>query len=131
MKPHLRLGDLLAVTAVFEFGTGLVLVAFPSALAAFLLGSQLDTPVGLTVARVAGVALLALGAACWLARREGQTPAARGLAGAMVLYNTGAVAVLGYAAVALGLSGIGLWPAVVAHAAMAGWCMVSLLEKRP
>ena len=122
---------LLAVTAVFEAGTGLVLVAFPSALAVFLLGSKLDTPVGLTVARVAGVALLALGVACWLARLDDQTPAARGLAGAMLLYNAGAVCVLGHAFVVLGLSGIGLWPAVVAHAAMAGWCIKSILRKRP
>jgi hypothetical protein len=123
--------NLLAVTAALEFGTGLVLVTFPSALADFLLGSQLDAPVGLTVARIAGVALLALGVACWLGRLYGQTPVARGLAGAMVLYNAGAVAVFGYAAVALGLSGIGLWPAAVAHAAMAGWCIESILRKRP
>jgi hypothetical protein len=123
--------NLLAITAVLEFPTGLALVALPSVLATFLLGSQLDTPVGLTVARVGGVALLALGAACWLARLDGETRVARGLAGALVLYNVGAAVVLVYAGIALGLSGIGLWPAVVVHAAMAGWCITSLLRERP
>ena len=106
---------LLATTAVLEFGTGLVLVAVPSALTTLLLGAQLDTPVGLTVARVGGVALLAIGTACWLARLDGQSRVARGLAGAMVIYNAGAVAIFVYAGLALRLSGNGLWPAVVAR----------------
>jgi hypothetical protein len=122
--------NLLTLTAVLEFATGLVLVMFPSALAVSLLGPQLDTVVGLTVARVAGVALLALGAACWFARLDGTTRAARGLAGAMMLYNAGIVVVFGYAAVVLGLSGIGLWPTIVAHAVMAGWCFKCILGRR-
>jgi len=51
--------NLLTLTAVLEAGTGLGLVAFPSLVATLLLGSSLDDPVALTVARVAGVALLA------------------------------------------------------------------------
>ncbi len=123
--------NFLAATAVLEFGTGLVLVAIPSALARLLLGAQLDTPVGLTVARLCGVALLAIGAACWLARLEGQSRVAGGLAGAMVIYNAGAVAIFVYAGLAIRLSGIGLWPVVVAHAAMAIWCITILLSRRP
>lgn len=123
--------NLLTMTAVCEVGIGLVLVALPSPLAMFLLGSALDTPVASTVARVTGVALLALGVACWLARRDGQSPAATGLAGALVLYNAGIVAVLVYAGLALGLSSIGLWPTVLLHAAMTGWCVTSLLRRHP
>jgi hypothetical protein len=122
--------NLLATTAVLEFGTGLVLIASPSALATLLLGAQLDSPVGLTVARVGGVALLAIGTACWLARLEGHSRVARSLAGAMVIYNAGAVAIFVHAALALRLSGIGLWPAVVIHAAMTAWCITSLLSRR-
>lgn len=122
--------NLLAITAVLEFGTGLALAAIPSALATLLLGARLDTPVGVTVARVGGVALLAIGAACWLARLDGQSRAARGLAAAMVIYNAGAVAIFVYAGLALRLSGVGLWPVVVVHAAMTVWCITSLLGRR-
>jgi len=122
--------SLLATTAVLEFGTGLVLIALPSALTTLLLGSKLDTPVGLTIARIGGVALLTIGTACWLARLEGESRVARGLVIAMLLHNAGADAIFVYARLTLGLSGIGLWPAVVVHAAMAGWCIANLLRVR-
>jgi hypothetical protein len=121
--------NVFTLTAVIEVATGLVLVTLPSLLATLLLGSSLDTPVALTVARVAGVALLALGFACWLARHDGQSCVARGLVGAMVLYSAGVLTVLVYAGRGLGLSGIGLWPTVVLHAAMTVWCVMSPLGK--
>jgi hypothetical protein len=121
--------NLLTLEAVFEVGVGLAMVVLPSSLATLLLGSPLDTPGALTFARVAGVALLALGIACWLARHDGQSRAARGLLGAMVVYNAGVFMVLAYAGIALGLSGIGLWPVVVVHAAMTVWCVMGLLNK--
>jgi PPE-repeat protein len=123
--------SLLTMTAVIEGGTGLVLVALPSPLAALLLGSSLKTPVALTVARVAGVALIAAGVACWLARHDGQSRAARGLVGAMALYNAGIFTVLVYAGLGSGLVGIGLWPTVLVHAAMTLWCVTSLPRNRP
>lgn len=123
--------NFLATTAVLEFATGVVLVVIPSALATLLLGAQLDTPVGLTIARVGGLALLAIGTACWFARLDGQSRVARGLAGAMVIYNAGVVAIFVYAGLAMRLTGIGLWPVVVAHAAMATWCITILLSRRP
>jgi hypothetical protein len=119
--------NLLTITAVMEVGTGLVLVALPSLLATLLLGSPLETPVALALARIAGIALVAIGVTCWLARQDGQSRAGRGVVGAMVLYNVGVFAVLVYAGIGLGLSGIGLWPTVVAHAIMTVWCVTSLL----
>jgi heme A synthase len=77
---------------------------------------------------VAGVALLALWVACWLARHDGQSRAARGLVGAMVLDNAAVVVLLVYAGIGSGLSGIGLWPVVLVHAAMTVWCAMSLLN---
>ena len=121
--------NLLTLTAVIEVGTGLMLVALPSLLVTLLLGSSLDTPVALIVARVAGVALLALGVACWLARHDAQSRAARGLVGAMVLYNAAITTVLVYAGIGLGLSSIGLWPVVLLHAVMTVWCVMCLLNK--
>jgi hypothetical protein len=120
--------SLFGVTAVLEGGTGILLAALPSQLAALLLGSPFDSPVALTIARVAGVALFALGLASWLARDDGGSRAARGVAGAMLLYNAAASMILAYAGAGLGLSGVGLWPTVLIHAAMALWCVVRLLR---
>jgi hypothetical protein len=85
------------VTAVIEVGAGVALMCCPSATVALLLGSGLDTFAAVTLGRVAGAALFALGVACWLARHDGQSRPARGLVGAMVLYNFGAVMILGAA----------------------------------
>ena len=114
---------LLVVTALLEGMTGLVLVALPSRLATLLLGSSLDAPASLTLARVAGVALVALALACWLTRRDAQSGAARGLVAAMALYHAGVALVLAYASIGFALSGMGLWPTVLFHAAMTVWSL--------
>ena len=64
--------NLLTVTAVLEAAIGLLFVMIPSRVTTFLLGAPLDTPVALTVARVTGVALLALGVACCFAGMMGK-----------------------------------------------------------
>jgi len=115
------LKKLLTTTAIIESATGLGLLAAPAVIARLLLGGTLDAPAAVTVARVAGAALLALGVACWLARDNG-----RALVVAMLFYNVAAVAILAYAAVGLALSGIGLWPAVGLHTALAGWCAAQM-----
>lgn len=112
---------LLTITALIEGATGLGLLIVPSVIARMLLGATLDASVAVTVARVAGAALLSLGVACWLARDDG-----RALVVAMLFYNVIAVAILAYAAVGLALSGIGLWPAIGLHTALAGWCAAAL-----
>ena len=120
---------LLIVTAVIELGAGVALLCFPSATVALLLGSLLDTPAAMNLARVAGAALFALGVACWLARDNTQSRAARGLVSAMVLYNLGAVIILSAAGIRSQPVGIALWPAVVLHAVMTIWCVASLLRR--
>jgi hypothetical protein len=94
----------LSFAAVAEVATGLGLLIVPSLVGQLLLGEQL-TGVAIPVARVAGIALIALGIACW------PGPPLVGMltySGAATLY----LAYLGFA----GLSGILLWPAVVLHA---------------
>ena len=113
---------LLKLTALIEAATGFGLIVIPSVVVRLLLGSPLDTPAVVTLGRVAGAALLALGVACWLARDDTQSRAARGLVVAMLVYNIAATAVLAFAGIGLGLHGVALWPAVVLHAAMAVWC---------
>jgi hypothetical protein len=117
---------LLATTAVLEAVPGLGLVALPSAVASLMLGAPLEAPAAVAVARIAGLALLTLGVACWLARHDDRSPSAKGLVGAMVLYNVGVIAVLVYCAVGAETAGIALWPTVAAHAALGLWCIARL-----
>ena len=114
---------LLIVTAVLEAATGLALVASPSLVASLLLGSPLDTRPGSVIGRVAGVALLTLGLVCWLARNGQQSRVTAEPIAAMLFYNIAAATLLAYARLGLGLSGLGLWPAVALHVAMALGCM--------
>ena len=116
---------LLTVSAIIEAATGLGLLAVPSVLARLLLGGTLDTPAALTVARVAGTALLAISVACWLSRENG-----RALVAAMLLYNVFVVGLLLHAALALALSGPGLWPTIALHLAFAFWCLACLRGKQ-
>ena len=117
---------LLKLTAIIETATGLGLLAVPSVVVRLLLGSPLDTSAAVMLARVAGAALLALGVACWLARDDTQSRAARGLVVAMLIYNIAATALLAFAAIGLRLHGVALWPAVVLHAVMGAWCVACL-----
>jgi hypothetical protein len=115
---------LLTITAIIEAATGLGLLAAPAVLARLLLGGTLDTAASLTVARVGGTALLTISLACWLSRENG-----RALVVAMLLYNVFVVGLLVHAAVALAVSGFGLWPTIAVHLAFAFWCMACLGSK--
>lgn len=118
---------LYTVSTVIEWGAGLALLCCPSATVVFLAGAPLEAPQALTVARVGGAGLLALGLVCWLARDDTQSRAARGVLAAMLFYNFAAAAILAFAGVGFGLYGLALWPAVVLHVAMSAWCVVCLL----
>jgi hypothetical protein len=121
---------LLTATAVIEFGAGLGLLFCPSAMVALLVGAPLETPAALTAARVGGAGVLSLGVACWLARTDAQSRAARGLMAAMFIYNVATAALLAYAGIGFGLYGVALWPGVALHAAMAVWCAAHLRVRK-
>jgi hypothetical protein len=94
----------LVFAAVSEAATRLALLVVPSLVGQLLLGTEL-TGVAATVARVAGIALIALGVACWPG-----TP----LVG-MLTYGAAVTLYLAYVGFADGMNGILLWPAVVLH----------------
>lgn len=116
--------NLLTVMSVLEGVTGIAVIAAPSFVSSLLLATSLEGA-GLIIARLAGVALLTLAVACWLARLK-DASATSGTVTAMLLYNTGAAIVFVYAWVGYQLVGILLVPAVIAHVLLAIWCAVGL-----
>ncbi|MBB5535020.1 hypothetical protein [Rhizobium giardinii] len=117
---------LLSAMGALEAATGLALLIIPTVLVGLLLGTAPDTAAGMTVSRVAGAALLALGIACWFTRED----RSRGLLAAMVIYNAAVVVVLFAGWIGSGLSGVAFWPAILVHAALAFWCIVYLSPSR-
>ena len=117
--------SLIAIAAI-EVVAGLALLSCPSFTVALLIGSGLDNSAAVTLGRVAGAALSALGLVCWLARDDTHSRAARGLVITMLLYNVAVAAILAFAGLGFGLHGIALWPAVVLHTMMAVWCSACL-----
>ncbi len=95
---------MLFLAAVGEAATGVALLIVPSLVGRLLLGEEL-TGVAIPVARVTGIALIALGVACW------PGPPLVG----MLIYSAAVTLYLAYVGFAGGLSGILLWPAVVLH----------------
>jgi hypothetical protein len=91
----------------------LALLLVPSNVGRLLLGEEL-AGVAISVARVAGIALIALGIACW------PGPPRLG----MLTYSAGATLYLAWLGFA-GLTGVLLWPAVAVHA------VLSILLARP
>jgi hypothetical protein len=91
-----------------EAATGLALLVVPSLVGQLLLGSEL-TGVAIPVARVTGIALIALGVACW--------PGRTALCG-MLTYSALATAFLASLAIRGHWVGPLLWPAVAAHAGL-------------
>jgi hypothetical protein len=97
----------------------------PAAAVSVLLGVPLDTPAGLVAARIAGAALVALAIACWQARNGERGSSASGVVEAMLFYNFASAVVLVYAGIRLGLNGSLLWPAIVLHLCLGGWCVLN------
>jgi hypothetical protein len=123
----MRLNRLLIATAAMEVSAGAALMSAPATVVRLLLGAAVDAPV-LVVARVAGAALFTIGTLCWVATKERRGLSARGLLRALLFYNVAALMALAHASLALQLTGIGLWPVVTLHAALAAWCIACLYQ---
>jgi hypothetical protein len=97
--------NVLIFAAVGEAATGLALLIVPSLVGQLLLGEEL-TGIAIAVGRVTGIALIALGIACW------PGPPLVG----MLTYSALVTLYLAYLGFAGGLTGVLLWPAVILHA---------------
>ena len=115
---------LLAIAAVMETLAGLGLILAPDATMQLLFGGRPDG-VGMMMGRVAGVALLALGVACWGARADSGGEARAGTVGAITLYNGGAGVLLVLFAITGQAAGLGVWSAGLFHLALAAGFLAS------
>jgi len=111
----------LIVIAAVEAATGLGLLLLPSVPFALLLGLESATVEAIFVGRIAGVALLAIGVASWMARKDELNPSLSGLLVGILIYNTAVTILLLYAGAVLKMTGVMLWPTVVFHALLAVW----------
>jgi hypothetical protein len=122
---------LLVATAVIEGAAGVALLIWPSATVGALVGPTVVlSSAALTLLRLGGAVLLAVGAGAGLASRRPESRAARGVVWGMTLYNLGAAGGLCVPKLALSQGGALLWPAVALHAAMGVWCVICLRRAR-
>ena len=109
----------LIFSAYAEIITGFALLFVPSLVGRFLLGEEL-TGIAIPVARVAGIALIALGIACW------PGPPLLG----MLTYSTVVALYLAYLGFVEGFTGVFLWPAVTLHIILAGLLIAACARER-
>jgi hypothetical protein len=98
---------LLPLAAVVEVATGVALLVVPLLVGRLLLGAEL-AGVSIPVARVAAIALIALGVGCW---------PGPGMVG-MLIYGVLTTLYLLYLGIRGEWVGPLLWPAVVVHAVL-------------
>ena len=116
------MNKIVGLAALAEVGTGAILLAYPQIVIRLLFATEIGG-VGIVVGRFAGIALIGLGAACWPGNSVRQQ-----IYG-MLAYST--LVTLYLIVVGLGGAvGILLWPAVVAHAAIAILLVRAWLAKR-
>ena len=107
---------ILTFAAVVEIATGLALMADPAVVVRLLLGAEVSG-IGWLLGRFFGIALLALGVACWPSkqRSDNDPPTFR----SMLTYNALVALYLAYLGTAGHLHGLLLWPAMALHAIVA------------
>lgn len=110
------LKNLLYFSSAAEMGTGLGLMLAPLLVVSLLLGAE-ASGVAIPLGRSFGIALLALGMACWPTGPRPRTGSAAFRA--MLVYNALIAMYLAYLGVVRHLGGVLLWPAAVLHAVVA------------
>ncbi len=120
LKGDCNIKKILALTSVAEAATGVLLIVVPSLVGRLLLGAEL-TGVSIPVARVAGIALIALGVGCF--------PGSSVLRG-MLAYNVLATLYLLYLGIRGEWVGLLLWPTVVLHAILTTFLILAFISDR-
>lgn len=94
----------LVIAAIAEIATGLALLIAPSWVGQWLLGQPLDG-IAADIARLTGIALIALGIACW--------PGSPQLG--MLVYSALVTVGLAHFGLTVATPGVLLWPATALH----------------
>jgi hypothetical protein len=114
---------ILALAAIAEAGTGVILLASPSIVVRLLFAAEIGGA-GVSMSRLAGIALLGLGVACWPGHSAAQP------LGGMLTYSALAMLYLIFFGVRGGAVGLLLWPGVVVHAILIVLLGGAWLEQR-
>ena len=122
------LQKLLSFASIVEIGTGLALLIDPAIVVTLLLGADV-AGVGVPLGRCFGIALVALGLACWPSgpNARSDSPAFR----AMLVYNVLIALFLVYLFLVGHFRGVLLWPGVALHAVVALMLVWSWRTGRP
>ncbi|MGB0133765.1 hypothetical protein [Dokdonella sp.] len=126
----MKIKALLAAIAVVEFATGAGLVFVPSVIVEILLGHSLESEVALVVARIAGLALIAMGLVCWFEKTTTRGGSPDSLLTGLLVYNIGVPVLLVHGYLAHGIEGVASWPAVAFHLVLAAWLAACLRHGR-
>ncbi len=114
---------ILMLAALAEAGTGVILLAYPPIVVRLLFDAEI-VGAGITMSRLAGIALIGLGVACWPG-----TDTRWALTG-MVTYSGLAMLYLVWIGVHGEVVGLLLWPAVVVHAILVVLLVGALQRKK-
>jgi hypothetical protein len=128
MNKPVWLARLLSIGGVLETVSGLGLLLDPAGGASALFGSSMEGA-GLAIGRIGGGGLLALGIACWLARKTPMSPAGVGVAWAYLAYNAVTCVTLAWASVALGGGSLPALGGSVLHGVLGAAMLVALLGR--
>lgn len=116
---------ILALAAIIELLTGILLIIFPEIVIRLLFDESL-VGTGIIVSRIAGASLISLGIACWPYVIVKET--FQGLT-AMLTYSLIATIYLGYLSLFGEMIGILLWPAVIFHSTIAIFLILGLFKR--
>ena len=120
-RSRFDLANTISFSVMVEVGTAVALLIAPATVERWLLGTGFTDVV---VGRAFGIALLALGLACWPTRERSTAQAFR----AMLVYNVLATLYLLFLGVGGESVGPLLWPAAGAHALLTIWCSAVILR---